>query len=93
MVNKNIQQWSRIFKGLGNPYRLEIVKFLKKNGKTSVSDLTKEIRISIKNTSRNLKILHDLEILESLGKSDHVFYSINSSLDKEIETIVKFFAK
>lgn len=91
MSNKSIHQWARIFRGLANPHRLEIIKFLKKNGKTAVSVLAKEVGISVKNTSRNLRILHDLEILESLGKSDHVFYSINTGFDKEVDLIIKMF--
>jgi len=91
MNNKNIHQWAKIFRGLANPHRLEMVRFLKKHGKTAVSVLAKEVGISVKNTSRNLRILHDLEILESLGKSDHVFYSINADLDKEVALIIKLF--
>ncbi len=92
MNNKNIHKWSRIFRGLANPHRLEMIKLLKKNGKTAVSVLAKEVGISVKNTPRNLRILHDLEILESLGKSDHIFYSIYTGLDKEVNLIIKMFA-
>ncbi len=93
MGNKNISQWAKIFRGLANPYRLQIVKHLHDNGKTAVSELADKIGISIKNTSRNLRILHDLEILESLGKTDHVFYSVNAKIDGEINQILRLFCK
>lgn len=93
MANKNIQQWSKLFRALANPHRLGIIKYLKRSGKTSVTSIAEEIGISLKNTSRNLRILHDVDIVESLGKSDHVFYSLNPTLDKEVAIITKFFAE
>ncbi len=90
MSRKNSNQWSIVFKALGNPYRLEMIKLLKKNGKMSVSALCKEIGISIKNTSRNLGILANLDILKSQGKSDHVYYEISPTLDKRIKVILAF---
>ena len=82
---KNTNQWSVIFKALGNPYRLQIIKLLYKHGKMSVSALTSELKISIKNTSRNLSILQNVDILKSLGKSDHVYYEINPEIPKDIK--------
>ena len=90
-MEQKIQKWSAVFRALANPYRLEIIRYLKRNGKTAVSVLAKEIGISMKNTSRNLRILKDLNILEALGKSDHVFYSLSSGLEKEISIIIKIF--
>lgn len=85
---KNTNQWSIIFKALGNPYRLQIIKLLGKHGKMSVSTLTSELGISIKNTSRNLSILQNVDILKSLGKSDHVYYEINPDVPKETKQII-----
>jgi len=89
MTNKSTSYWSKIFKALGNPYRLQIVRLLNKNGKLSVSDVTAELNISIKNTSRNLILLQNVDILKSLGKSDHVYYEINPDIPKDIKQIVK----
>lgn len=91
MPNKNTNQWSILFKALGNPYRLDIIKLLNKQGKTAVSDISKEVGISIKNTSRNLGILQNLDILKSQGKTDHVYYEINPDLEKDLKTILKLF--
>ncbi len=88
MAGKNLHQWSVIFKALGNSYRLQIIKLLKKQGKMSVSDITGELGISIKNTSRNLIILQNVDILKSLGKSDHVYYEINPELTKDLKRII-----
>ena len=89
MSNKSTSQWSIIFKALGNPYRLQIIRLLNKNGKMSVSDVTTELNISIKNTSRNLILLQNVDILKSQGKSDHVYYEINPEISKDIKQIVK----
>lgn len=86
---KNTNQWSVIFKALGNPYRLQIIKLLYKHGKMSVTAITSELNISIKNTSRNLNLLQNVDILKSLGKSDHVYYEINPEIPKDTKQIIK----
>jgi len=88
---RNIHQWSAIFRALANPYRRELIKLLQKQGKASVSEMSEEIEISIKNTSRNLRILKDVDMLTSLGKSDHVYYEMNPNLDKELKQIIQMF--
>jgi len=90
---KNLFQWAEIFKALGSTYRLQIIQLLDKNRKMSVTDLQQELKISHKNTSRNLKILRSLNILKAQGKAGHVFYEINPEIDKEILQILKHILK
>lgn len=89
MSNKSLKQWATIFRGLGNPNRLRILKILGQSEKVSVSALAEELGISLKNTSRNLSILHNLDLVEFQGKHDRVYYSLNSKLTNEIGKILK----
>ena len=87
-MKKNLKQWATIFKGFGNPYRLQILKLLKRHGKMSVTKVSEELGISFKNTSRNLSILANLDLVESEGRTDRVYYSINSELDRDLKSIL-----
>ena len=85
---ENLLLWSGIYKGLANPNRLKILRLLRSEGEMSVTSLAKELEISLKNTSWNLKILRDLNIVEYRGKQDKVFYYLNPRLAKEVSQIL-----
>lgn len=89
MGNRSLKQWATIFRGLGNPNRLRILKLLSQTEKMAVSALAEELGISLKNTSRNLSILLQLDLVEFQGKHDRVYYSLNSRLADEISKILK----
>lgn len=93
MEKRNLKQWSTIFRGLGNPNRLGILRILSEVDKMSVSELAKEIDITLKNTSRNLSILLNLDLVEFKGKHDRVYYSLNPKLDGRAKLILKISLK
>ena len=88
MARRNLRQWSTVFRGLANPYRLRIIALLQRNGSMSVSALTEALGITIKNTSRNLSIMQNLDILESEGRDGHVFYRLNHRLADDIRQVL-----
>ena len=89
MSERNLKQWATVYRGLGNPNRLRILKMLSKTEKMSVSELADELGITLKNTSRNLSILLNLDLVEFQGRQDRVYYSINSKLADDVERIFK----
>jgi DNA-binding transcriptional ArsR family regulator len=89
MAKRNLRQWATIFRGFGNPSRLRILELLRLNSSMSVSALAESLGITIKNTSRNLNILQNLDILESEGKDGHVFYRLNRSLEGDVSKILR----
>ena len=89
IYKKSLKQWAIIYKGLGNPNRLKILELLDKKGRMSVSIIAEELGITLKNTSRNLIILANLDLVESEGKQDRVYYSLNPRLPAEIKQIIK----
>ena len=94
MINKpDLNQWATVFRGFGNENRLKILKLLRASEKTSVSELSQELKISLKNTSRNLKILADLDLVEFKGRQDRVYYSLSHRLPDSIRRILKIIMK
>ena len=89
----NAKRWTVVFRALANINRLKIIKMLADGRKISVTDIAEELKISLKATSNHLVLLNNLDVLESEGKSGHVFYSFNrqlpSNFKKIIETVLK----
>jgi len=87
-VTRQLNQWATIHRGLGNQNRLKILKLLTDRKAMSVGEIADELKISFKNTSRNLRILQSLDLLEFEGRNDRVYYSINRHLDSEIVKVI-----
>ena len=85
---KDIKKWATLHRGLGNYNRLRILQLLKDRNAMSVSDLCDELKISFKNTSRNLNILTNLDLVSFQGGQGRVYYSLNATLPKEIKKIL-----
>jgi len=84
-----LQFWSEIFKGLANKNRVKIADLLSHNQQMSVTELSDELEISFKNTSRNLRILSNLEIVDYKGTKDRVYYFLNPKLKREVKEVFK----
>jgi len=74
-----------IFKALGDPKRLQIIKLLASAMEESlcVSDIAEKLKISQPAASQHIKILKNLKILEANRKGFRVFYTIDSDILKE----------
>ena len=84
-----LKKWATIFRGLGNQNRLHILQLLDRNGPMSVTELSDELEISFKNTSRNLGILGALDFVEFEGRKDRVYYSLSTRLTGEIKKLLR----
>jgi DNA-binding transcriptional ArsR family regulator len=86
-----MKQWTQIFKALANINRLAIIKFLSDGQERHVTTLAAHIHVTMPSTSRHLRMLSNLYILNETGKDGHVFYSLNSKMPADIQKIVKIF--
>jgi len=72
-----LNQAEKILKALANRRRLKIVKYLEKNKKTSVSELSGHLKLSFKSTSKHLAVLKSADIVQSEQVSLACLYSLN----------------
>jgi DNA-binding transcriptional ArsR family regulator len=84
-------RWTNIFKTFGNINRLRIVGLLSVGNSLSVSQISRELKISVKATSKHLTILRNLEILTYIGRHGHVFYTMNPNLPHDIHVVIRLF--
>lgn len=88
MSRKGVKDWAMVFRCFGNYNRLRILQLLKENDKLSVTQLSDELDISFKNTSRNLGILKHLGLVEAEGKRDRVYYSLNAEVASDLKRVL-----
>ncbi len=71
-----MRELEKVLKALANRRRLAVVKYLKKQGEKSVGDIAHEIKLSFKSTSKHLRILSAVDIVDREQKSLQMFYSL-----------------
>jgi len=86
-----LKRWTTNFKAMANVNRLKIITMLAKGQSMTVGQIAQELKISLKSTSKHLIMLHNLELLEYLGKDGHVYYSLNPNPPKDLQKTIKLF--
>lgn len=72
----NTKELEKILKALASKRRLDVLKYLKRNREASVSEIAKEIKLSLKATSKHLRILYAINLLERENRNLMVYYQI-----------------
>ena len=88
-----MKRWTQIFKALANINRLAILKLLADGEERHVTTISAHIHVTLAGTSRHLRILSNLYILNEVGKNSHVYYSFNTKMPTDIRKVVDLFLK
>ncbi|MBU0458673.1 metalloregulator ArsR/SmtB family transcription factor [Patescibacteria group bacterium] len=78
----------RTIKALANCKRLAIIKYLKKQGSSSVYDIAEAIDMKQQATSKHLRILEREGLLTRRKRGLLVFYRVTIPHQKEIRSII-----
>ncbi len=84
-----MKRWSIVFKALNNINRLKVIALLHKRGELHVSDIADELKIAQKSVSKHLIHLQRLDVLNSFGRNNHVYYSLNSDMPEDFKRTIK----
>jgi len=81
-MKDRVRKMSEIFKALGDPTRLRIIRMLASKMKDNlcVVDLTKKLGITQPAASQHIKVLKSIDILEPDRKGFRVYYNINTEV-------------
>jgi ArsR family transcriptional regulator len=73
---------SEVFKALGDPKRLRIIRMLASNMENNlcVADIAKKLYITQSAASQHIKVLKNVDILEPNRKGFRVYYNINKKV-------------
>ena len=78
----------KVLKALANKRRLAILKYLKKNKEASVGEIAEAIGLSFKSTSRHIRILLAVSILDRDQRILSVYYYIDGNISSLIKLIL-----
>ena len=85
-MEKFVIKMAEVFKALGDPNRLKIIKLLllNKDEPLCVADLAKRLGISQPAISQHLKILKNIDVLEPHKVGFRVYYKVDTDLVKTL---------
>ncbi len=72
-----MQELTRSLKALANERRLNIVTLLMRRPSSSVNEIAREIRLSVRSTSKHLRVLSHAHIVSTREVGLFVLYGIN----------------
>lgn len=93
-MKEEVKRMAKVFKALGEPTRLKIIKILaSEGGYFCVGAMAKRLGVSQPAVSQHLKILKDAGILDSKRMGFHVHYFVDAktlkSYKKQIDELIE----
>lgn len=83
-----MKKLEKILKALANRRRLAILKYLKENRQAPVGEISHEINLSFKATSKHLSILSALDIVDKEQRSLQMFYRLSDNQEAPVKYII-----
>ena len=83
-MNKDIEQFIKLFKALANEERIEIIRLLKKHKEMYAQDIEKHFYLEQSTTSHHLNTLRRAGITKARKEGRRVYYSIDSESFKKL---------
>lgn len=80
---------SRKFRALGNERRLNIIKALLKHKRLIVGEISDNINLSFRSTSRHLKVLESAGFVSWEQVGSNMYYFISPEVSREFLNLVK----
>ena len=93
LFNPELQDAAAIFKALGHPARLAILKYLADTQVCISGDISNELPLSRTTVNQHLKELKELGLIRGEIEGAKVNYCLNTCKIKEIKTLFDSFLK
>lgn len=77
MSKRKDEQMAEVFKALGHPVRLQIVRILNDRGACFAGDITRRLPVVASTASQHLKILREAGLVSDAADGPHRYYSVN----------------
>ena len=84
----SIKKVSLVFRALNHNLRLEMLKFIENNGKSSVTDIYIQLRMDQSVASQHLAILRRAGLLITKREGKYVYYKLNTSKLEMINNMI-----
>lgn len=91
LFSQELQRCSELYKALGHPARLAILKYLAETRTCITGDITDELPLSRTTVSQHLKELKDAGLITGTTEGVKTCYCLNPKMIKELEEISSAF--
>jgi DNA-binding transcriptional ArsR family regulator len=85
-----MKEIERVLKAMANRRRLAIVKYLKSEKEATVGDISGEIKLSFRSTSKHLNTLHSADVVEKEQRGSCVYYSLSPNSHRLVQAILAY---
>jgi ArsR family transcriptional regulator, lead/cadmium/zinc/bismuth-responsive transcriptional repressor len=75
-LSRELEKKARILALMGDPTRIRVLKLLSQRSKVKVSDIAKEVSMSIACVSHHLQLLKDNGLVASKRSGNSIYYAI-----------------
>ena len=83
-----INQAEKILKALANRRRLKIIRYIVRNGRATVSELSEFLNLSFKSTSKHIAVLKNADVIDSEQVSLSRFYALVRPLGPLVKEVI-----
>lgn len=84
-----MKEKEKLYKALANQRRLQILVFLDKKKVATVDDIARHLKLSIKSTSKHLRVLAHAGFLDWEQRSSHHYYTLTDNYPEHLKLVLK----
>lgn len=89
MSKRKDEQMAEVFKALGHPVRLQIVRILNDRGACFAGDITRRLPVVASTASQHLKILRESGLINDATDGPHRYYSVDKQALLDLKAWVR----
>ena len=89
MSKKKDDLMADVFRALGHPVRLQIVRILNDEGACFAGDITRRLPVVASTASQHLKILREAGLINDAADGPHRYYSVDKQAVLDLKSWVR----
>ncbi|MEM1411344.1 MAG: metalloregulator ArsR/SmtB family transcription factor [Pseudomonadota bacterium] len=89
MSKKKDDHMSEVFRALGHPVRVQIVRILNDEGACFAGDITRRLPVVASTASQHLKILREAGLISDAADGPHRYYSVEKQALRDLQAWVR----
>ena len=82
------KELEKIFKIFASKRRLDIINLLRRKEAISLNEIAREIKLSLKSTSKHLRILYSVDIVEREYKNLEIYYKLADAQNAFLKKVI-----
>lgn len=89
MSKRKDDEMADVFRALGHPVRVQIVRMLNDDGAAYAGDIVNRLPVVASTASQHLKILREAGLISDAADGPHRYYSVEKKAIRDLQAWVK----